>query len=71
MARFCSGEFSQETKRQLKAEQASGGGVITSLALCEKCGRHVLPENKAGEWVPITHNVPLAARPYKSGGGKR
>lgn len=70
MARFCRGEFSEETKRLLKAEHANGGGVAFLNRPCATCGRQVLAENKAGEWVPITHDVPLT-RSYKSGGGKR
>jgi|HubBroStandDraft_6_1064221.scaffolds.fasta_scaffold254720_3 hypothetical protein len=57
MARPCRGAFSEETRQRLKdafLEQ-------NQMALL---GRHVLAENKAGEWVPRTHEP---ARPYRSG----
>ena len=68
--RYCPGDFSEATKEEIKAEHESKG-IVKSLALCETCGRHVLPENKSGEWVPITHHPPLAAKAFKSGGSKR
>jgi hypothetical protein len=68
--RFCRGEFSEATKQLLRAELESKS-IVRSLALCETCGRHVMAENKGGEWVPITHHPPLAAKAYKSGGEKR
>ena len=67
MARsLCHGKFSEATKRLLTDEEANGGGVAFLSQACETCGRHVVAENKSGQWSPRTHYTP-SPRVYKSG----
>ena len=65
MARPCRGAFSEETRQRLKDAflEQNQMALLTAMP-CVTCGRHVLAENKAGEWVPRTHEP---ARPYRSG----
>ena len=67
MPRFCHGQFSEETKRLLKDDKANA----FKRHPCAVCGQYVLPENKAGEWVPTTHHKPQGRRPLKGTGDKR
>jgi hypothetical protein len=67
MQRFCHGHFDEEIKRLLKSDD---NGIAFLSQPCAVCGRHVVAENKAGEWVPTTHYQPQG-RPLKGRGGKR
>jgi hypothetical protein len=69
MPRLCRGEFSQETKRILQADDGLGIALLSQP--CSVCGSHVAAENKAGEWVPKIHPTPAKRRPLKDGGRKR
>ena len=68
MPRFCSGQFSEDTKRLIRTDDK---GIAFLSQPCAVCGRHVVAENKAGEWVPVTHERPQGRRSLKGGGGKR
>lgn len=68
MPRFCRGQFSEETKRLLKNDDK--GNAFMSQP-CTVCGRHVVAENKAGEWVPTTHHQPQGRHPLKGRNTKR
>jgi hypothetical protein len=61
--RFCKGYFSPETKEILK----NNHGTAFLSQPCEACGRNVVAENKAGEWMPITHPAPSPRKVNPSG----
>ena len=73
MARLCHGKFSGETKRLLRDDYERNGGCGNAWLSqpCDTCGKHVVAENKAGEWVPRTHEAPSRRRALKPGGYKR
>jgi len=68
----CRGGFSDETLRLLRADFEANGhaGNAWISQLCSVCGTHVVADNKAGQWVPRTHDRPLK-RKMKDGGYKR
>jgi hypothetical protein len=69
MPTLCRGEFSEETKQQLRDEYMKDPGGLL-IKRCARCGTSVVAENKSGEWVPETHGPPTQ-RVYKGAGGKR
>jgi hypothetical protein len=64
--RLCHGSFSEETRERLKTANLNQDHVALLSQPCETCGRHVVAENKTGEWVPRTHETP-PRHAYKSG----
>ena len=68
MARLCSGYFSDEVIDILRKDT---DGIAYLSQPCAKCGRKVVAKNKAGKWVPESHD-PLKRRgSYKGSGQKR
>jgi hypothetical protein len=61
--RFCKGYFSSETKEILKNDH----GTAFLSQRCEACGKSVVAENKAGEWIPKTHDAPSRSKVNPSG----
>jgi hypothetical protein len=66
--RICNGTFSEATKQILRDDPH---GIASLQQRCEGCGTMVVAKNKAGEWMPDIHRVPLTRRPGKSNGSKR
>jgi hypothetical protein len=72
MSRLCNLRilgFSEETKLKLRAAYAENPSALLS-DYCQG-GRHEVAKNKAGEWVPGTHEKPAKRPAYKGGGYKR
>jgi hypothetical protein len=65
----CRGEFSEETKRQLRDKYKNDPSALL-FHHCPLCGTSVVAENKGGQWVPETHSPP-EQRVYKGAGRKR
>ena len=59
---LCKGKFSEKIKQVLSTDET---GTAFLHQPCETCGGYVVAQNKAGEWVPQTHNRPTARRRYK------
>jgi hypothetical protein len=65
---FCKGTFSPETVRKLHEDPH---GITFLSQPCAVCGKHVVAKNYGGEWVPESHQKPVAHRSGKYAGRKR
>jgi hypothetical protein len=65
----CRGEFSEETKQQLRDKYKNDPSALL-FERCPLCDTSIVAENKGGQWVPETHSPPVK-RVYKGAGGKR
>jgi hypothetical protein len=68
MPKFCRGGFSGETKERLTHDETGNARMSQP---CAVCGRHVVAENKAGEWLPEIHYRPEGRSALKGRGRKR
>jgi len=53
---LCKGYFSCETIQKIKANP----DIEFLSQPCANCGTHVVAKNYGGDWVPGSHNKPLA-----------